>query len=58
MKTNKIWDSGLGIVLAVLAVLIAGRVVRLVSWSLVRMCGYAVIGGILVFALSGYAERD
>ena len=52
MKLDKIWNSGLGIVLAVLAFLVAGRVVRLVSWSLLRICGYAFLGGIAVLALS------
>ncbi len=52
MKMDKIWNSGLGIVLAVLALLVAGRVVRIVSWNLVRMIGYAVLGGIVVLAVS------
>ena len=52
MKLDKIWNSGLGIVLAVLAFLVAGRVVRLVSWSLLRIFGYAFLGGVVVLALS------
>ena len=58
MKLDKIWNSGLGIVLAVLAVLIAGRVVRLVSWTLVRAGGYAVLAGIAILAVSAVRKRN
>ncbi len=34
MKMDKIWNSGLGIALAILALLVAGRVVRIISWDL------------------------
>ena len=57
MKMEKILNSGLGIVLAVLALLVAGRVVRIVSWNLGRMIGYAVLGGILVLAVSNFRGR-
>ena len=52
MKLDKVLNSGLGIVLAVIAFLVAGRVLRVVSWSLLRICGYAFLGGIVVLALS------
>ena len=58
MKMDKIMNSWLGIVLAVIAVLTAGRVVRLVSWSFAKTCGYAALIGILTFALSRYAKKD
>ena len=58
MKMDKIWNSGLGIVLAILVFLVAGRTVRLVSWQLARMCGYAVLGGIIVLALSNVRGRS
>ena len=51
MKMDKIIHSGWGIVLAVLAFLVAGRTVRLISWNLAKVGGYAVLGGILVLAL-------
>ena len=51
VKLQKILNSGWGIALAVLAFLVAGRTVSLISWSLLRMCGYAVLGGILVLVL-------
>ena len=57
MKMEKIWNSGLGIVLAILAFLVAGRTVRLVSWTLARVCGYAVLGGILVLALNARSRK-
>ena len=52
MKMEKILNSGVGIVLAVLAVLTAGRVLRIISWTFARYCGYVVLGGILVLALA------
>ena len=58
MKLEKIWNSWLGIVLAVLAVLIAGRVVRLVSWTVVRFGGYAVLAGILFLAFTAIRKRN
>ena len=58
MKLDKIWNSGLGIVLAVLAFLVAGRVVRLVSWSLLRICGYAFVVGIAVLAFSKFRNNN
>ncbi len=51
MKLDKILNSGWGIALAVLAFLVAGRTVSLVSWGFAKFLGYAVLGGILVLAL-------
>ena len=51
MKPDKILNSGWGIALAVLAFLVAGRTVSLVSWGFAKFLGYAVLGGILVLAL-------
>lgn len=56
MKLEKIWSSGLGIVLAVLALLIAGRTLRLISWNLARMGGYAILAGIVVLAFMYYRK--
>ena len=53
MKMEKIWNSGLGIVLAVLVLLTAGRALRIISWNLARVIGYAALGGIVVLA-AGY----
>lgn len=58
MKMEKIRNSGLGIVLAVLVLLGAGRLVRMVSWTFLRMSGYVVLIGILVFALSYVRNRN
>ena len=58
MKLDKIRNSGLGIVLAALAVLIAARVVRLVSWTIVRTGGYALLAGILVLAVTAIRKRS
>ena len=58
MKLDKIWNSGLGIVLAVLAFLVAGRVVRLVSWSLLKACGYVFLGGVLVLAVASVRRNN
>ena len=57
MKMEKILNSGLGMVLVVLAVLVAGRTVSILSWQLWRVCKYAVLGGILVLAL-GYFRKN
>ena len=58
MKMEKIWNSGVGIVLAILAILIAGRTMRLISWTLLRACGYAFLGAILVLALSNVRKKN
>ena len=58
MNLNKIWNSGLGIVLAVLAFLVAGRVISLVSWSLLRTCGYVFLGGVLVLAITSVRKNN
>ena len=52
MKLEKILNSGLGIVLALLVFLAAGRTVRVLSWSLARTCGTLILGGIAVYAVS------
>ena len=57
MKLDKILNSGLGIVLVVLASLVAGRTVRLISRNLARMGGDIIPGGILVLALMKYRNR-
>ena len=57
MKMDKIWNSGLGIALAILALLVAGRVVRIISWDLGRMIRYAILGGIIVLAVSYFRGR-
>lgn len=57
MKMDKIWNSGLGIALAVIAFLVAGWTVRLVSWHVLKVCGYVVLGGILVFALKARGTK-
>ena len=57
MKMDKIWNSGLGIALAILALLVAGRVVRIISWDLRRVIRYAILGGIIVLAVSYFRGR-
>ena len=58
MKMEKILNSGWGIVFAVLALLVAGRTVRLISWMFFRVGGYAVLGGLLVLALLHFRNRN
>ena len=58
MKMDKIIHSGWGIVLAVLAFLVAGRTVRLISWNLAKVGGYAVLGGLLVLALKKFRKNN
>ena len=58
MKLDKVLNSGLGIVLAVIAFLVAGRVLRVVSWSLLRICGYAFMVGIAVLAFSKFRNNN
>ena len=58
MKMEKILNSWGGIVLAVLASLVAGRIVSIFSWTLARIFGYIVLGGGLVLALAYIRNRN
>ena len=57
MKLEKILNSGLGIVLALLVFLAAGRTVRVLSWSLARTCGTLILGGIAFKCLDDYKKQ-
>ena len=52
MKMEKILNSWLGIVIAALVALVAGRVVRMVSWNLYRVGGYILLGAAVMLALT------
>ncbi len=58
MKLDKIWNSKLGIVLAVLATLIAVRTVRMASWTILKIGGYAVLAGIVVLAIRAVRKQN
>ena len=58
MKMEKIWNSGLGAALVVIALLVAGWTVRLVPWYVLKLCGYVVLGGIIVLGISYVRNRD
>ena len=58
MRMGKMWDTGLGIVMTILAVLIVCGTLRLVSYTVLKLGGAAVMIGILSLAYMIIRKRN